>query len=424
MNVPEQWWKLFGSSELDTLVGEALRQNPTVQAARASLRQAQETAAAARGSYWPEVDADYSVSRQHDATGTLSPALASGQPVYTLHTAQLSVSYLFDVFGGNRRRVESLESSAEAQRYELEGAKLTLCANVAVTAMQWAALAAQTQATLEIVASERESLVILRRQYELGSIPQTDVMAQEAAVAAAEASVPALQRQLEEQRHSLAVLTGQFPSESHLTPLDLASLELPPDLPLSVPADLVRQRPDVMAAEAQLHAATADVGVAIAAMLPQISLTAQRGGTATQPSQLFAAGNTFWGGTASFSQTLFSGGALRHQARAARAAMDEAGAYYRLVVLQAFQNVADSLTALQLDGAAMEAAQRSEHAAAASLAATRSNVENGTNPYLALLNAQQTYDNAVVNLLQARASRYSDTVALFAALGGGWRAPQ
>jgi outer membrane protein TolC len=157
-------------------------------------------------------------------------------------------------------------------------------------------------------------------------------------------------------------------------------------------------------------------------MLPQISLTAQRGGTATQLGQLFATGNTFWGGTASFSQTLFAGGALRHEARAARAAMDQAGAQYRVVVLQAFQDVADSLTALELDAGATDAAQRAEHAAATSLTAARSNVENGTTPYLALLNAQQTYENALVNLLQARANRYSDTVALFAALGGGWRA--
>jgi NodT family efflux transporter outer membrane factor (OMF) lipoprotein len=248
----------------------------------------------------------------------------------------------------------------------------------------------------------------------------TDVMAQEAALATAEATVPPLKKQLEQSRHALATLTGHFPSEPVDEHFDLESLHLPEDLPVTVPAQLVRQRPDVLAAEAQLHSATAQVGVAVANMLPQITLTGNEGGASTQFGQLFAAGNTFWAGGASLTQTLFSGGALLHKERAARAGLDQAGAQYRSAVLTAFQNVADTLTALQLDAQTLSASVRAEHAAKESLSVVRRNVELGSVGYLALLNAQQTYQQAVLNLAQAEANRYTDTAALFQALGGGW----
>jgi NodT family efflux transporter outer membrane factor (OMF) lipoprotein len=420
MRVPQEWWTQFQSPALDALVQEALKKNPSVQEAQAALREANENYYAQRGALLPTVQANYSYERQRNAVGTLAPTLSSGEEIFNLHTAQVNVSYVLDVFGGTRRQTESMQAQAESQRYELQATYLTLASNVVTTAVQEASARAQLEATNDIVRSEREALEILRRQYDLGSIAMTDVMAQEAALANTEATVPGLKKQLEQSRHALATLAGRFPGESGLAHFELESLHLPNDLPITVPAELVRHRPDVLAAEAQLHSATAQVGVAIANMLPQITLTANAGGASTGLGQLLSAGNTFWAGGASLTQTLFAGGALLHKERAARAELDRAGAQYRNAVLTAFRNVADALTALELDAQALSANVRAEQAARDSLSTVRRNVELGSVGYLELLNAQQTYQQAVLNRSQAQASRYSDTAALFQALGGGW----
>ena len=420
MDVPAQWWTVFQSPDLNALIEQAFKANPTLQGAQAALREANENYYAQRGTLLPSVQTNYSFTRQRNATGTLAPTLSSGQDIFNLHTAQVSVTYVLDVFGGARRETESLHSLADAQRYQLEATYLTLAANVVTTAIQEAAARAQLSATTDIVRSENEALQILKRQYELGSIAMTDVMAQEAALATTEGTVLALQKQVEQARHALATLAGKFPSETAAEHFELTSLRLPTDLPVSFPSRLVRQRPDILAAEAQMHSASAEVGVAVANMLPQITLTGNNGGASTQFGQLLAAGNTFWAGGASLTQTLFAGGALLHKERAARAALDEAGAQYRAAVLTAFQNVADTLTALELDARALDASVRAERVAEESLVTVRRNVELGSVGYLALLNAQQTYQQAVLNLAQAQANRYSDTAALFQALGGGW----
>jgi NodT family efflux transporter outer membrane factor (OMF) lipoprotein len=420
MDIPRQWWTLFHSRALDELVQQALSRNPTVTAAQAALRQAREMVAAQRGTYLPGAQANYSFSRERNAVGTLSPTLSSGASIFNLHTAQVSVSYVFDVFGANRRQVESLQAQADSQRYQLEATYLTLASNVVTAAIEEASLRAQIAATEDIVRGDREGAQILRRQYELGSVAMTDVMAQEAALAAAEATLPPLQKQLAEQRHLLTALAGRFPDDEPAERFELADLSLPQDLPVSLPSELIRQRPDVLSAEAQMHAASADVGVAVANLLPQISLTGSDGGTSTALNELFAAGNTFWSAGASLTQTLFAGGALVHRKRAADAALDAAGAQYRATVLAAFQNVADSLTALRLDADAVNANDAAERAAANSVQTIRRNLELGAVSYLAVLNAQQTYQQAVLAQIQARANRYADTAALFQALGGGW----
>jgi NodT family efflux transporter outer membrane factor (OMF) lipoprotein len=420
MDVPAQWWTVFQSPELDALIEQAFRNNPTLQGAQAALREANENYYAQRGALLPAVSANYSFTRQRNATGTLAPTLTSGEDIFNLHTAQVSVSYVLDIFGGVRRQTESVQALADQQRYQLEATYLTLAANVVTTAIQEAAARAQLTATTDIVRSENEALQILKRQYELGSIAMTDVMAQEAALAATEGTVPALQKQVEQARHALATLAGKFPSETAAEHFELTNLRLPADLPVTVPARLVRQRPDILAAEAQMHSASAEVGVAIANMLPQITLTGNEGGASTQFGQILASGNTFWAGGATLTQTLFAGGALLHKERAARAALDQAGAQYRAAVLTAFQNVADTLSALQLDARALDASVRAERVAQESLVTVRHNVELGSVGYLALLNAQQTYQQAVLNLAQAQANRYADTAALFQALGGGW----
>jgi NodT family efflux transporter outer membrane factor (OMF) lipoprotein len=420
MDVPAQWWTVFQSTDLNALIDQAFKNNPTVQGAQAALRAANENYYAQRGTLLPSIGANYSFTRQRNATGTLSPTLTSGQEIFNLHTAQVNVSYVLDVFGGARRETESLHSLADSQRYQLEATYLTLASNVVTTAIQEAAARAQLTATNDIVRSEREALQILQRQYELGSIAMTDVMAQEAALATTEGTVPGLQKQVEQARHALATLAGRFPAEAADEHFELTSLKLPEELPVTVPARLVRQRPDILAAEAQMHSASAEVGVAIANMLPQITLTGNAGGASTELGQLLAGGNTFWAGGASLTQTLFAGGALIHKERAARAVLDQAGAQYRAAVLTAFQNVADTLTALQLDAEALGASVRTKRAAEESLVMVRHNVELGSVGYLALLNAQQTYQQAVLNLAQAQANRYTDTAALFQALGGGW----
>jgi NodT family efflux transporter outer membrane factor (OMF) lipoprotein len=417
-DVPRNWWTRFGSEELNALVTEALRANPSVQAATAALRQAQENTAAQRGSYYPTVQAGFDATRQHDAVGVLSPNLTSGTALYNLYTPQVTVSYVPDVFGANRRQVESLAALAEASRYQLDATYLTLTANVVTTAIQEAGLRAQIAATERVVALEREALSVLRRELELGAIAEGDVFAQEAALAQLEATLPPLHRQLQSSRDLLTALTGHLPADFKPVRLELDQLLLPTDLPLGVPSQLVERRPDVRAAEAQLHAATAQVGVAIASLLPQVTITGDIGSSATAMGDLFKAGTNFWSVGANLTQTLFEGGTLIHRKRAADAALDQAGALYRSAVLTAFQNVADALHALDADADALGAAGRAESAATKSLDVVRHQLELGSVSYLALVNAEQTYQQAVISLTQARANRYADTAALFQALGG------
>jgi NodT family efflux transporter outer membrane factor (OMF) lipoprotein len=422
-NAPADWWRQFGSSEIDAMVEQALRANPTVQAAEATLRQSLENVAAQRGSYFPTVQGQFSATRNRDAVQVLSPTLTSGAATYSLYTPQLTISFVPDLFGANRRQVESLQAQADASRDEYDAAYLSLIANVVSSAIQEAGLRAQIDATEQVISLERESLEVMRHQLELGSIAEADVLAQDAALAQIEAALPPLQRSLDQQHDMLAVLTGQLPSEAPLDSVQLDQLALPRQIPLGVPSRLVERRPDVRAAEAQLHAATAAVGVAIANMLPQITLSGSIGNVATETGQIFSGMTEFWTAGASLSQTLFAGGTLYHRERAARAALDLAGAQYRLAVLTAFQNVADALRTLAADADALRAQQRAYDAATASLAIARQQFTLGAVGYLSLLNAQQTYQQAVIGRAQALMNRYADTAALYQALGGNAPAP-
>jgi NodT family efflux transporter outer membrane factor (OMF) lipoprotein len=414
------WWKGFGSPELDALVDAALHANPTMQAAEASLRQAQENVKAQQGAYFPDLSGSAAASRSRDAE-VLSPVLASGAPIFNLYTPQLSVSFVPDLFGANRRAVESLAAQAEASRDEYDAAYITLVANVVSAAIQEAGLRQQVAATGEVIAEERESLEVMRRELELGAIAEADVLAQDAALANLEATLPPLQKSLDQQHDMLAALTGKLPAELPATHIELDQLTLPTEIPVDVPAQLIERRPDVRAAEAQLHAATAEVGVAIANMLPQITLTGAIGHTATQTGDLFKNFTEFWTAGASLSQTLFDGGTLYHRERAARAGLDLAGAQYRSAVLTAFQNVADALRALASDADAVRAEERAYQASFASLKIAHQQFDLGAVSYLSLLTAEQTYQQAIVGRAQAQTNRYADTAALFEALGG--RAP-
>lgn len=423
LEISQRWWQAFASPAVDGLVQQALDANPDLQAAQAALRAAVENVAAQRGSFFPTVSGSFGYSKEQDPVGTLAPTLNSGIPIFSLNTASLNVAYSVDVFGLYRRQVESLQASADAQRYQTQATYLTLVANTVTAAIMQAAAHSQLDATRELIRSGEESLKVLEQQYRLGAISMAQVSAQQAALAQQEALLPALEQQRSLQHDLLAQLTGQFPSQLPMQELDLSMLSLPQELPLTLPAKLIEQRPDVREAEAQLHAATANVGVSIANMLPDISLSAGIGTTAVALSQLDRPGTRFWNYGASLTQTVFAGGALLHKKRAAVALMDQAGAQYRSTVLQAFRQVADTLAALQADARTLAAQARAERAAADSLALVKQNLQLGSASYLDLLAAQGLYSQAVVSLAQARAARLTDTVALFQALGGAWWKP-
>lgn len=419
-DIPEQWWKLFHSQALNALIEQSLKANPDVHAAQAALRFAMENVYAQMGAYYPSVQAGFATSRQKNAVDVISPTLTSGAAIFNLYTAQLNVSYVPDVFGGTRRQVESLRAQAESQRFALEATYLTLTSNVVAAAVQEASLREQLAATQKVIDIQSEALELFRRQYDLGAIAMADVVAQEAALAQTRATLIPLRKQLALQRDLLARLAGRFPSEEPAQNFELSSLELPEELPVSLPSRLVEQRPDVRAAEAQLHAASAQVGVAIADMLPQFTLSAGIGSTAVQLGKLFTSNTQFWSVGGSFAQTIFDGGSLLHKKQAAVAVMDQSAAQYRSTVLTAFQNVADTLRVLEYDADAVQAQAAAEQAAAQSLRIARESLALGAISYLSLLNAQMTYEQAVVNLAQAQGNRYADTAALFQALGGGW----
>ena len=420
MPVSDQWWKTFQSEKLNKTIANAIAASPTLAAAQAALRVAQQQTRAQQGAFFPMLQGSYQPSRQQNAVGTISPTLTSGAPIYTLHTAQLTVSYAPDVFGLNRRQVESLKATEDAQYFQMEAAYLTLASNIVVAAVQEASLRAQIVAQQRIVDINTQLLDNLHKQFQLGAVMGLDVAAAETALAQAEQALPNLQKQLAVQRDLLAALAGKLPSEGIPETFTLADFTLPKELPVSLPSDLVRQRPDVRAAEEQLHAATAQVGVAIANMLPQLTITGTKGGTAEIFSQMFRDGNVFWSLVGNVAQTFFDGGALLAKKRAADAGVDQAEAQYRGTVVTAFQNVADTLHALDADADVLKASLKSEQAARKTLNITDKQRAIGQVNLLAVLNAEQAYQAATQATIAARANRLSDTAALFQALGGGW----
>ena len=417
-DISGEWWRVFHSKGLTTLVKNAFEANADLQAAQAALRVARENYRAQQGLLFPSIDGNFSPTRQSVTNDFF------GNPpdprVFNLFTTQLNVSYVADVFGGTRRSIESLEALAEDQRFQLEATYLTLTSNLAGAAVQEANLRGQIAATQSIIKIESDLLDIVRRQRTLGQLAEADVAAQEATLAQAEQALPPLQKQLAQQRDLITALIGRLPSQQPKERFFLSAMDLPRDLPLSLPSQLVEQRPDVRQAEANLHSASALLGVAIANRLPNITLTADLGSAPFMIEKLFSPGYTFWTIAGSVTQPIFHGGQLMHQQRAAEAALEEAGAQYRSTVITAFQSVADALRALQWDAVALQKAVDGEAAAARSLDIGRDRLRLGDIGVIALLPIQQTYQQALLTLVQARATRYADTVALYQALGGGW----
>jgi NodT family efflux transporter outer membrane factor (OMF) lipoprotein len=339
---------------------------------------------------------------------------------YDLHTAQLTVGFVPDVFGANWRQVETLSAQMDAQRFALEATYITLASNVVAAAIQEASLRAQIAATWQIIEADTKSLQILRDQLRLGFAMRIDVAAQEAALAQAKMLLPPLQKQFEQTRDLIRVLIGNLPNQDVPETFELDALQLPPELPLSLPARIIEQRPDVRAAEAQLHAANAQVGVAVAAMLPQFSITGALGGNADEFPWIFRTGGPFWTLVGGVTQPVFEGGTLLHRERAAKAALKQAAAQYQSTVITAYQNVADTLHATLSDADALAADVDAENSAKVTYDLTRRQAEAGYANYLALLSAETAYNQALLTRVQAQAVRYGDTVALFQALGGGW----
>ena len=423
-DVSARWWAAFKSPLLNELVKQSVDHNPNLQAAEAAIKVAQYNALAQRGLFFPQVTGNTTAQQFLISNPSQVPPvpLSGEQTQFSLATNQLTISFVPDIWGANVRAVEDLDAVTEQQLFLLEAAYLTLTSNVVTAAIQEASLRGQIAATQRIIAIERNLLDILKRQQSFGQAAQADVLAQDAALAQAEELLPPLEKQLAQQRDLLTALAGQFAANEISQKFDLAHLKLPANLPISLPSKLVDQRPDVRAAEANMHSASALVGVAIAARLPNIALSANGGSAAPNYAQVFASGAGFYTLAGSATAPIFDGLTLYHKQKAAEAALEQAEAQYRAVVITAFQNVADALRALQSDARALKAALRAEVAAKASLDIVQQQLNAGQVNQLAVLNAQQTYLTAAVIRVQTEANRLSDTAALFMALGGAWPA--
>lgn len=420
-DLPAQWWTLFQSPALDALVRLALEASPTLARAGAKLRQAQEDLNARAGATrLPKVDAKLSANRVDANPQSLGVQSLPVQTPFNLYLASVGVSYTLDVFGSTRRELEALQAAIDYQRYELEAARLMLAGNVVTAAIREASLREQIAATEEIVLAQDRQLAITERLAQLGTAARADVVAQRLDLAQIRAVLPELLRQLEQVRHRLAVYIGRPPGAAKLPEFRLAELQLPAALPLSLPSELARQRPDIRAAEALLHQATARVGVATANLYPQITLSATLGSLAANGGDLFSSGSGFYVLGASLTQPIFHGGELQAKRRAAVAAYEQAGAAYQEVVLQGLQNVADVLRALEADAKKLK--ERAEAAAQARAYhdITSARYKAGGVSYYFLLDAQRRLHGALIDHTQALADRYADSAALFQALGGGW----
>jgi NodT family efflux transporter outer membrane factor (OMF) lipoprotein len=420
--LPADWWTLFHSPSLNALVVRSLRDNPTVEAAQAALRVAQANVYAEVGQLFPLASGNYSGTGGLTSSQVSSPLANTTSNFYSLHTAQFSVSYVPDLWGGTRRQIENLEALKENQRFTNEATFLTLTSTIATGAIQEASLRAQIGVTERLIKISKDILEKVRLQKNLGQLSELDVAGQEALVAQTEATLPPLRKTLALQRDALTVLSGHLPGEGLPERFEFMNLKLPRHLPVSLPSSLVSQRPDVRAAESNVHAASAMVGVAIAARLPQFSIGGDIGRSGTQFKNLFSANPAFffYTGLANASQTIFDGFTLQQKQRAAEAGLDQAAAQYRLAVLTAFQNVADALYAIQHDTVGLEKAILAEAAAEKTLRLTRLQLTEGQVAFPQVLSAQTTYLQASLVVIQAQANRYSDTVGLFQALGGGW----
>lgn len=416
--VAADWWRLFNSEKLDAIIDQAIAGNPGLEAAQESLRQAQDNLRAGYGLFFPWLSGDFNAAREK-----FSPlAFGSAAPgnVFNLFTLSGTISYPLDIFGGERRAVEGLAAEADLQQATELAAYLALSSNVADTVIARTAYRAEIEATEQLIELQRQQVTVAETQARAGTVPYSNVLSLESQLASYEATIPQLQQKLSQTDDLLATLVGRTPAEWAPPAIDLADLTLPGDLPVSLPSDLVRQRPDILAAEASAHAASAGIGVATAAMLPSVTLSGSYGTSNTAIGNLFSSAGHSWSFGADATAPLFEGGKLWFQRKAAIDAYRQAMAAYRQTVLSAFAQVADTLRALDHDAAALQAQEKALRTAEDALHLVQANYAAGIATYLDVLTADTQYYQAKINDLQTIAVRYQDTVALFTALGGGW----
>lgn len=420
LDIPAEWWTVFRSESLNDLVKQALKGNPNVHAAQAALKQSHELYLAQQTSFFPNIQGSFGADRSEFPTNTLTSPTTASSNTYSLYTAQLTLSYVPDVFGAVRRTVEISRAQEQVSRFQLEATYLTLSSNVVVTAIQEASLRGQIKSTERMLEIEHQLTETLKRQRTLGTASELDLLAQQSGEAQMAQTLAPLKKQLGQSRDALTALLGRLPAEEPTETFSLEDLTLPETLPASIPSKLIEHRPDVRQAEENLHAATAAVGVALADMLPQFAISGDLGSSALKLRQLFSPYTGFWDAGATLTQTLFDAGALLHKKRAADAALDQAGAQYRAAVITACQNVADTLRALDADADALKAGVEADQAARKAWDLAQQQRSLGTVSVVAVLNAEVAYGQAQLAVVQAQANRYADTAALFQALGGGW----
>lgn len=419
-DIPAEWWMLFHSQSLNDLIVRGIKNSPNLKAAKAALVQAQENYNAEFGSLLlPAFNANATAERERFSASGFGSAIGTSS-LFSLYNANVNVSYLLDIFGGSRRELEAYRAQVDYQRFELEAAYLSLTGNIITIAISESALRGQIKATEELIKSLDRQLFIVKEQFKRGGASKVDVLAQETQVAQTKASLPILENRLSQARSTLYVLIGEFPDDGTVPKFDLDSIVLPTNLPTRLPSELVRQRPDIRASEALLHAASAQVGVATAQLFPQLTLSGNYGNQNNHLHNLFTGPSTVWNISGNLLQPIFHGGALLANRRAAIAAYQQAHAQYQQTVLLAFKNVGDSLASLDHDALALQAEADAERAASHALTIAEAQYKLGGISFLALLIVQRQYHQAVINRIQVQATRYADTAALFQALGGGW----
>ena len=417
-NIVADWWRLFNSSKLDAVIREAVSNNPTLQAAQASLRQSQDNLRAGYGIFYPQLDANFDATRQKFSPVRFGGSSASS--IFNLFTLSTTISYALDVFGGERRVVESLQAQVDFQHYAVLGTYLTLTGNIVNTLIAQAGYREQIMATEQIISEIREQIRIYEIQEETGIVPYSNVLSLRSQLASIEATLPLLKQKLSQTEHLLATLVGHSPAEWNPAEVDLADFTLPLDLPITLPSDLVHQRPDILAAEAQLHGASADIGVATAALFPSFTLNGSYGFNNTSFNDLFRDTSSIWNLGANVTAPLFHGGSLWFKRKAAIEGYNQSLANYRQTVISSFAQVADTLRALEHDAEFLQAQSQALIAAEEALRLFQANYDAGIVTYLQILIANGQYHQAKIGYLQALAQRLQDSVALFVALGGGW----
>lgn len=415
-DLPAEWWSLFRSDSLDRLIRATLARNPNLASAEASLRQAGENYRVEAGALlYPNVSGGFNATRERTNFGGIAPG-----NTFNLYNATVNVSYSLDLFGLNRRTLEVLAATVDYQQYQVEATYLTLVSNTVTTAIREASLRAQLKATNDILALQEKQVSVVNAQFTAGAISKALVLQQQTQAAQTRATLPALEKSLAQARHQLSAFAGQLPSEPGVPEFDLASLTLPEALPLSLPSELVRRRPDIRASEALLHQASAQVGVATANLYPQITLSGAVGASSLDITKLFNSNSGVWNIAGGLTQPLFYGGELRARKRSAEAAYDAALGQYQNTVLVAFQNVADALRAIETDATALQYQAEASALARRTLDLSTLQYRLGAISFLSLLDAQRVDQQTRIALVQAQAARYADTAALLQALGGGW----